>query len=181
MYSAFLIIFLSLFTSLLTEFLSWLLVFRLPSYIRLKRSIESLQAKVDKLKEESANSTPLTNKPRDKKLSHLESQLSALQRDITFSRLKSTLLVGFSMVALFAILNSLFDQQIVAKLPYEPIGLIRNFTSRGLTSSDPTACSHLFLYLLSNLAFRPSIQRLTGFQPPQPANPFLQGLEKSAK
>jgi calcium load-activated calcium channel len=181
MYSAFAIIGISLFSACFTEFLSWLFIYRRPDYQRVKRSIESLQSKVDKLKSEAAGANQIANKPRDKKIAHLDAQISILQRDIAMTRLKSTFIVGFALVAVFAVFNSLYDQRIVAKLPYEPIGFIKNFSSRGLTSADPTDCAHMFLYILSNIAFRPSVQRLTGFQPPQPANPLLQGLENSSK
>ncbi len=167
MYSSFLIILISLFSGILTELLSWFFVYRTAEFERLKKSIEATQAKLEKRKEDQQmqNSNQPANKAREKKISHLDSQLSVLNRELSMKKFRSTFISGFALVAVFAVLSSLFEQKIVAKLPFEPISLVANFSHRGLTGGDLCDCGFLFIYLLSNIALRPTIARITGFQP----------------
>ena len=61
---------------------------------------------------------------------------------------------------------------VVAKLPFEPFGLLSSMTHRGILSNDKTDCSFIFLYILSNIVLRPIIQKILGFAPPRSSNQF---------
>ena len=50
-------------------------------------------------------------------------------------------------------LNS-FDGKVVAKLPFEPITLLRGISHRNLMGSDYTDCSFIFLYILCTMSVR---------------------------
>ena len=50
-------------------------------------------------------------------------------------------------------LNS-FDGKVVAKLPFEPIALLRGVSHRNLMGSDYTDCSFIFLYILCTMSVR---------------------------
>ena len=47
-----------------------------------------------------------------------------------------------------------FDGKVVAKLPFEPITLLRGISHRNLMGSDYTDCSFIFLYILCTMSVR---------------------------
>ena len=55
----------------------------------------------------------------------------------------------------------------VAKLPFEPISLMRNLTHRNIIGNDFTDCSMIFIYVLSNVSLRPMIQKALGLSGPR--------------
>ena len=54
----------------------------------------------------------------------------------------------------FEIISFRFDGHIVAKLPFEPFGLLQGISHRNLMGSDMTDCSFIFLYILCTMAIR---------------------------
>lgn len=53
----------------------------------------------------------------------------------------------------------------MAKLPFEPFGMLQGMSHRGLTGSDMTDCSMMFMYVLCQLSIRANIQKYLGFTP----------------
>ena len=85
----------------------------------------------------------------------------------------STFIVGMFVVFFLSLFNSIYQGVIVAKLPFEPFGLIYPLTHKGILSNDPTDCSFIFLYILSNFCMRPILQKAMGFAPPRNSNEFM--------
>ena len=52
---------------------------------------------------------------------------------------------------------------VVAKLPFEPIALLRAISHRNLMGSDYTDYSFIFLYVLCTMSVRENIIKLLGF------------------
>jgi len=164
------VIFASLASALFAEGISWLLIYRTDEYKRLKSTIDKLQNKVDKKKQEAGvvdNSASSSSKIKDKKIGRFEESLQNANRDMATTKFKSTFAVAFSMIALFGVLNSTFDGIVVAKLPFEPISLINGISHRGLSGTDYTDCSMVFFYILCSLSIRANIQKLFGTTPPK--------------
>jgi uncharacterized membrane protein (DUF106 family) len=104
-------------------------------------------------------------KTKEKKINTLEEQLKVKTRDMSMVKMKSTFFVAIIMIGVFALLNNLFDGIIVAKLPFEPIPLIRGISHRNLPGTDFTDCSMVFLYALCSMSIRPNLQKFLGFEP----------------
>lgn len=68
--------------------------------------------------------------------------------------MKSMMTISFAFMALLSMFNSIFDGRVVAKLPFEPISLVRGLSHRGLLGEDYTDCSFLFLYILCTMSIR---------------------------
>lgn len=47
-----------------------------------------------------------------------------------------------------------------------------NITHRGIMSNNREDCSFIFIYILSNLAIRPVLQKVLGVDGPRTANQF---------
>ena len=47
-----------------------------------------------------------------------------------------------------------FDGRVVAKLPFEPFGIVQSISHRNLMGKDITDCSFLFLYILCTMSIR---------------------------
>lgn len=84
----------------------------------------------------------------------------------------TTFIIGLFTVFFISLFHNLFQGIVVAKLPFEPFGLLSGMTHRGILSNDMTDCSFIFLYILSNFVMRPVIQKVLGFAPPRNSNQF---------
>jgi hypothetical protein len=84
----------------------------------------------------------------------------------------TTFVVGLFVVFFLSLFNNIYQGIVVAKLPFEPFGLISTISHRGILSNDSTDCSFIFLYILSNFCIRPVLQKVLGFAPPRNNNQF---------
>lgn len=71
------------------------------------------------------------------------------------------------------LMGSWFEGIVVAKLPFEPIGLVQGMSHRNLMGNDMKDCSMLFIYILASIGIRPQIQKLFGNTPPRGSGPSL--------
>lgn len=178
MYDGFLIMSISILSALISEFLCWFFVYRSESYNRLCKSIELLQRKVEKLKLDLPKGTTTNTKtskdPISKKINSLESELDNKNRDLSVYKIKSAGLTMICVLSVLGILNNIFDGIIVAQLPFVPFNMMRSITQRGLifnnisilTDTELSYCSMMFIYILSSITFKTSLQRITGLVTP---------------
>eukprot|EP01098_Paradermamoeba_levis_P006996 TRINITY_DN2902_c0_g1_i1.p1 TRINITY_DN2902_c0_g1~~TRINITY_DN2902_c0_g1_i1.p1 ORF type:complete len:175 (-),score=52.03 TRINITY_DN2902_c0_g1_i1:46-570(-) len=163
------IAFVSVLSTLVSEGISWVLIYRTDNYKKLKAAIDKSTKKLEKKKDPK-------NGPIDtKKIQREDEKLKNATQEMSAIKLKSTVAVAITMVSFLALLNSLFDGLAVAKLPFEPISLVRNISHRGLIGSDYTDCSMMFFYFLCSLSIRTNLQKIIGLTPPasaQPPNPW---------
>jgi uncharacterized membrane protein (DUF106 family) len=162
----FLVVLAALASSLIAEGISWLLIYRTASYKKLRATIEKLTKKLEKKKE--AVAPGYQSKNSSKKIKTVENELQNASKELMLVKMKSDLLifVGF-MFAFISMLNSAFDGRPVAKLPFEPIPLLRGISHRNLPGNDFTESSMIFLYVLCSMAIRPNLQKLFGTTPPK--------------
>lgn len=62
----------------------------------------------------------------------------------------------------------------MAILPFEPFSLMRGVTHRGLSGSNWTECSYLFIHILGSIVFRTNLQKILGTVPKQLPSVFQQ-------
>jgi len=170
------ILLVSLVSAFFAEALSWLLIYRTEEYQKLRTTIEKLERKVEKKKQETipfmgvgngiGNSSSITasqaTKIKDKKVDRFEESLKNANRDMAMVKMKSTFVVGFALLSLIGVLQYNFDGKVVAKLPFEPISILTGISHRGLSGNDFTECSAIFFYILCSLSIRANIQKLLG-------------------
>eukprot|EP01114_Cavostelium_apophysatum_P014453 TRINITY_DN3761_c0_g1_i1.p1 TRINITY_DN3761_c0_g1~~TRINITY_DN3761_c0_g1_i1.p1 ORF type:complete len:199 (+),score=20.46 TRINITY_DN3761_c0_g1_i1:58-597(+) len=161
------IVLMSFGSAALAEGISWLLVYRTDEYQRLKNLIERTQKKVDKQKELGKQGPKGT---KDKKLDRAEDSLKTANKDMSMAKMKSNVAVGFILITLLGLMNSMFEGQIVAKLPFEPFSMLTGISHRGLPGTDYTECSMVFLYILCNMGIRSNLQKILGVAPPKGAS-----------
>ncbi len=101
-------------------------------------------------------------KSKEKKLNSLEEELKLKNRDLASLKMKSTIFNTVLMIGSFWFLNSKFSGLVVAKIPFEPIPLIRGISHRNIEGEDFTDCSVTFLYALCSMSIRTNIQKLFG-------------------
>eukprot|EP00455_Lapot_gusevi_P044230 TRINITY_DN5493_c0_g1_i1.p1 TRINITY_DN5493_c0_g1~~TRINITY_DN5493_c0_g1_i1.p1 ORF type:complete len:181 (-),score=75.89 TRINITY_DN5493_c0_g1_i1:63-605(-) len=162
------IVLISIASSFLAEGMSWILIYRHDSYKKLKAQIDDLNKKLDKKKDAIADITKQRSK--EKRVKDLEEQLKTKSKDMAMVKFQSTFFVMITLIAIFGMLNNVYDGLVVGKLPFMPIPLIRGMTHRGLPGSDYTDCSMVFLYVLCSLCIRPNVQKYLGFAPPKTAD-----------
>ena len=160
---------------------SWILIYRTESYQRLKKTIDGLSARVEEKKKEQAAASvgkaavagAESKDKLSKKVAALEAELASRNRELSMSKMQSTFVVGLSMLAVFGLLNNLFEGVAVAKLPFEPFGLLRSMSHRGLGGSDFTDASVTFIYILCSLSVRANVQRYMGLTPKAAPGPSI--------
>jgi len=162
-----LILFISTTTALASEGLTWILVYRTEKYKKLKNEVEKQSKKLEKKKE---NASEGIDKGAKKKLERQEEKLKTNNRDLSFVKMKSMLVIGFTFTALLSMFNSIFDGRVVAKLPFTPISWIQGVSHRNLPGSDYTDCSFIFIYILCTMSIRQNIQKVLGFAPSRAAS-----------
>jgi len=162
------ILILALITNCISELLSYLLIYKTRKYKDLNKTITLQMKKIEQLK--ASLTGPI--RQTDKKLKRLESELKSFNFDMMKLRMGSMLIIGLFFIFFMSIFSSVFQGVIVAKLPFEPFRLISNLSHRGILSADPTDCSFIFIFILSNLSIRPVLQKILGTEGPRNANQF---------
>ncbi|XP_074589351.1 uncharacterized protein LOC141845194 [Curcuma longa] len=170
----------SIATAFICELISWVLIYRTSNYKALRSSIDKASKKLDSMKSSSSSSS--SKKPasssapsasssssRAKKMDRVETSLKDATRDLSLSKFKSGAVVAAVLFIAFGLLNSLFEGRVVAKLPFRPVPLVLKMSHRGLSGTDPTDCSMVFLYFLCSISIRTNLQKLLGFAPPRGA------------
>ncbi|KAH7441298.1 hypothetical protein KP509_03G032800 [Ceratopteris richardii] len=156
-------------TAAICEVISWVLIYRTPSYKSLRSSIDRASRKLEVMKGASAGipAVSSTKSSKVKKMDRLENSLKESSRDLSFAKFKSGGVVAIVLVIVFGLLNSLFEGKVVAKLPFSPIPFIQRMSHRGLLGDDPTDCAMVFLYFLCSVSIRSNLQKILGFAPPR--------------
>eukprot|EP00270_Netrium_digitus_P021335 TRINITY_DN907_c0_g1_i2.p1 TRINITY_DN907_c0_g1~~TRINITY_DN907_c0_g1_i2.p1 ORF type:complete len:189 (-),score=47.66 TRINITY_DN907_c0_g1_i2:134-700(-) len=163
------ILLVSIISALVCEGISWLLIYRTPSYRNLRSSIDRTSRRVDAMKGKGGTAAALARGKRAKKIDRFESSLKDANKTLSMSKFQSGAVVGVTLLLVFGVLTSLFDGKPVAKLPFTPFKFIQNMSHRGLPGDDGTDCAMVFLYMLCSLCIRPNLQKLLGFSPPRAA------------
>jgi len=76
--------------------------------------------------------------------------------------MKCNVIIGIMMIAVLNLVGTHFQGLIVAKLPFEPFGLIQGITHRNIEGTDFTDCAYLFVYILSTFVIRNNIKKIFG-------------------
>lgn len=172
----------SLLAAIASEALSWLLIYRTSTYKSLTESISKTSKKVETLKASGSGNSLSTagstssggsdssiNKSRSKKIDKIKNKMRDANQSLSVIKFQSGALVAISLLLVFTLLNSIFDGQVVAKLPFEPYPFFQRLTHRNLPGTDVTDCAMVFIYTLCSLSIRPNLQKLLGFAPPRSA------------
>lgn len=146
------------------------MIYSKPEYKSLTKDIEVLARKVEAKREEGAGDS----KAAKKKAKTMEDRLKQLQTEMTSMKFKSTILIGLFLIVTMSSLSNFFAGIPVARLPFEPISLVRGMTHRGLAGDDYTECSYIFIYMMASFLLRGNIQKFFGFEGPKTnINPFM--------
>ena len=79
-----------------------------------------------------------------------------------FNGMKTNVIIGIMMIAALNLVGTFFQGLVVAKLPFEPFGLIQGLTHRNIEGTDYTECAYLFMYILSTFVIRTNIKKIFG-------------------
>ncbi|KAJ0988457.1 hypothetical protein J5N97_006813 [Dioscorea zingiberensis] len=111
-------------TAIICESISWLLIYRTPTYKTLRSSIDRASKKLESMKSEDLkDSSSLSSKKsssKSKKIDRVEAGLKESARELSMAKFKSGAVVAVVLFVVFGLLNSLFEGRAVAKLPFEP-------------------------------------------------------------
>mmetsp|Transcript_48797 Transcript_48797/g.156294 ORF Transcript_48797/g.156294 Transcript_48797/m.156294 type:complete len:191 (-) Transcript_48797:130-702(-) len=174
----------SLSSILFTELVNWVLIYRTANYQLLKKRAEALQKKIDQKKVTVVAKvvTQGVSKKVEKKEKMAENEMKYVSNALHSVKMKSTVVVMGCMIALYSTMSSKFEGVVVARIPFVPPGPFRALAHKGLAGDDYTDCSFAFLYTLSSLGLRSSIQKLLGTASPRPAITMWEQAEQmSAK
>lgn len=158
-------------TTAVSEFLTWLFVHRKSDYKMLLKNISNLKKKISKHEDDNIQK-------QNKKKNQMEDRLQLMNSELSMKKFKSSIIVGVLMLITVSYFSKKYSGQIVAKLPFYPIALIRGLTHRGIDGTDYYECSFIFIYILSTMVVRANLQKILGTEQP-PTMPF--GSQNSLK
>uniref|UniRef100_A0A7S4I6A2 Calcium load-activated calcium channel n=1 Tax=Prymnesium polylepis TaxID=72548 RepID=A0A7S4I6A2_9EUKA len=169
------------------------MIYRTPDYHRLVSSLEKANKRLDKKKLEepvaalksssttsSSSSTKATKGKdkkgkdegkQDKKLTMLEKEVDATNRDLTLFKMRANMATAFMHMLTFYSLKTNYEGLVIARLPFEPFAMIRGITHRGLEGDDYRECGVILVYIICSMAMKPNLQRVLGHAPPKTAMP----------
>ena len=100
-------------------------------------------------------------------MQQLEVQMKQYNQDLNKSKMTGMFFVAVLMMGFMSMFSTAYEGIVVAKLPFVPISFMQGITHRGIQGTDMTDCSMLFVYIVSNMALRPTIQKILGFAGPR--------------
>ena len=153
----------SLLASLANSFVSWLLLFRFPSFRANAAVLEKKREELQQLKERDEDKIDRTTAKRIKRL---ESDISALGMEISRQSTVFNLVSGAMLFGLNRVFRSAFQGMVIAKIPYEPFSLMTRLTHAGLETEDMHDGGFQYVYWLGSLMFRDVLTRWFRFQVP---------------
>eukprot|EP01025_Chloroclados_australasicus_P028129 TRINITY_DN2791_c0_g1_i1.p1 TRINITY_DN2791_c0_g1~~TRINITY_DN2791_c0_g1_i1.p1 ORF type:complete len:132 (-),score=14.35 TRINITY_DN2791_c0_g1_i1:104-499(-) len=98
-----------------------------------------------------------------KKEARNEARINQSIQEISRMRSVTNTLVGLVFMVFLYLITSFYDQQVVAVLPFEPPGILRWVTHRGLRGEDYGQCGAFFIYTLCSLGFRKNVVKFFGW------------------
>lgn len=147
-------------STVLNELINWLLVYRTRSWTRMVEEIEKANRKLETVKQTS------TSGKKDKKVKALEQNVQSSSRDLGALRSKTYMITGVLMILTLSLVNRKFNGVVVAKLPFEPPGLVQKLSHRGFEAGVAlTDCAAMFVYVLAQLGVRANVAKAMGMGP----------------
>ena len=101
---------------------------------------------VDKIKEKH-EVDPKKKAKKKKEEDRIVKDLTVAQQKLSGLNIRSTLLMAATMIGLFWGLNSYYSGIVVAKLPFEPISIVRSLAHRNLSGDDVTVSAVMSRHL----------------------------------
>eukprot|EP00792_Barthelona_sp_PAP020_P010144 TRINITY_DN3426_c0_g1_i1.p1 TRINITY_DN3426_c0_g1~~TRINITY_DN3426_c0_g1_i1.p1 ORF type:complete len:183 (+),score=37.45 TRINITY_DN3426_c0_g1_i1:37-585(+) len=172
------IVLISVSTSIIVEIISWFAVYRTENYQSLRNRAEKLTKEFERFQ---ADPTLAQRKSEAKRKQHVESNLQEVHRKLLFRTLLTNVLLGVVTFVIYRIIRSKFSGIVVAKLPFQPIGIIRGMTHRGLEGNDYTECSFVFIYSLLSMSFRQTLKKFLDNVPPKNPVSFANRMQERAE
>ena len=150
-------------TTVLGEGLNYFLVYSRSDFQLATANLKLATKKLDKATEFSGEAK---NAKRQK--ANLEQRVKDLHSELSFMKMKATVLVGVLMLVALSSLGNYFHGSVVAKLPFAPWALVQGLSHRGLPGNDETDCSFIFLYILMGAVLRTNIHKAFGWETAAP-------------
>ena len=166
------------------EALSWLVVYRTPTYKRLKDEVERQAKRLEAVKSTGASNV---SRSKAKKEQRLEGNVKNAATTIASARFKTGAIRAVLTLLMWRLLARLFGGVVAAKLPFEAASFMRRATHQGLDGEDWTQCAAPFLFFASSVAFSGNLQKLLGVAPSRAvaklttAQNWAQQMEDAAK
>ncbi|THG07086.1 hypothetical protein TEA_026118 [Camellia sinensis var. sinensis] len=119
------------------------------------------------MKTDSNPSKLRLKKSKTKKIDCVESSLKKSSHYLSLFKFKSSAVVALVLFITFGLLNSLFEDKAVMKLPFLPVKIFQKMSHRGLQVDDSIDYSMAFLYFLCSISIQTNLQKFLGFSPPR--------------
>ena len=96
-----------------------------------------------------------------------EENYKSCHRELGALKGRFTLATGVSMMLIMYLTNNFFYGKIIGTMPFEPYSLVSNMSHRGLYGDNMSEVSMVFIYIITQMAFRGSLAKLTGSEGPR--------------
>ncbi|PVU93936.1 hypothetical protein BB561_002935 [Smittium simulii] len=149
--------------SIVGELINYKLLYSTSKYNSLKKNIIVAKKKLEL--EEADSSSNVTKQKR--KIAQVKAQLELYAKESSTIQLRALLISSVLQFFFMYIIGSVYENRVIAKLPFTPMYFFQGFTHRGLEGEDFTQCSALFVFILNSMSAKPIIDNLFGFSLPK--------------
>lgn len=108
-------------------------------------------------------------KAHEKNVARLEEEVKEATTKMSGMKFRSNFLSSAFFFLLYRYISSRYTGTVVARLPFEPWGFVRNFAMRGLSGVDTRVCGFGLVYSLATMALKANVPKALGFAPPRSA------------
>ncbi|KAF8072969.1 tmco1 [Scenedesmus sp. PABB004] len=174
-YEPFLVILAGCAAAAVMEAISWALVYRTSSYMRLRGELDRAARKLEALKSSDGGAARPHRKEK-----RLEDLMRTGARDLTATRMKLGAISMAGMFVMYQLVSKAWDGVVVARLPFHPPGFIAAVTHRGVAGDDMTECGAAFVYAMSLAYAKAVIDKAAGWSPSRATNRLMQAASTMA-
>lgn len=165
-------------------------IFSTENYTDRLSTLERMRTKRDKAlalpppQSSSSNSSVKAMAKYTKKIEQVEQDFSVAASNVAQKHISPKVYSSLIFFFLYKILNTEYHGKVIAVLPYEPWGIIRRFSMRGIEFSDDfmldsssarisspnQACGFLFIYMLCTISVKFAVNKILVNKPPTGAD-----------
>lgn len=142
--------------------LSYLLIFRTPTYQSLNESLIKNRKKLEEIEEKEED-----NEKTAKKKKRVQETIDSATKRIQILSMRYYFISYGLLFIMNRMIRSQFNGKIMARIPFEPFGLIASITHNGIENEDKQDANFQFIYWLGTTLFKEVLNRWFGFQMPQ--------------
>ncbi|OAO16497.1 transmembrane and coiled-coil domains protein 1-like protein [Blastocystis sp. ATCC 50177/Nand II] len=164
------VVLLSLVVNFAAEFVARIFIYNTSDYKSMSRQLKKVSEELDKKKDQIVSASE--EKKQKKAIQKLKDEERTLKQEISGKSMKTNIIISMLMMLIMGVFRSFYDGVVVAKLPFEPLPMLRGFFHSGIRGTNYYDCSMMGIYILCNMTIRQTLKMIMGTNGPRNGSGF---------